>query len=85
MEKSRRYKIEGCAHQVLKKTKNVLSACIQALSTPTEDRIPFRVGKLEPAGIADESSRSCPSSLLSVDFKLNFLAILGNKLTWDYT
>ena len=66
---------------MLKKTKKVLSACIQALSPPTVDKIPSRVGKLEPAGIVDESSRSCPSSLLSVDFKLNFLAILGNRLT----
>ena len=71
VEKSRRYLMSDSAHQVLKKTKNVLSTCIQGLSAPLEDNIPSRVGKSEAPGIVDDSSRSCPSSLLFVDFKLN--------------
>ena len=80
VEKSRRYLNEDRAHQVLKKTKKVLSTCIQGLSAPPKDKTPSRVGKTEGPGTVDESSRSCPSSLLSIDFKRNFLAILGSKL-----
>ena len=81
IEKSRRYLIQDSAHQVLKKTKNVLSTCIQGLSALPEDKILSRGGKSEAPGIVDESSRSCPSSRLSVDFKLKFLAMLDIGLT----